>query len=126
MNNMENEKSSIVNEFLPQLKTFMQNESVFGKPYTIGETMVIPVNTMKVGFAFGEGASKNRAAAGGGLTMTPVGFLIVHEGTVKMQSLAGNGTTLETILEKVPEFLEKTYDLAMKVKRDTKKEPENS
>lgn len=106
----------LLKDFLPQLKNFIQSETVFGAPYEVGDVTIIPVNSVKVGFAFGDGkVVKNNkgSAGGGGVLMKPVAFLIIRDGTVTLQNLQSG--TIENVLEKVPDVLEKVTRLIKKM-----------
>ena len=105
-------KDGILKDFIPQLKSFVQSETVFGKPYEVGDITIIPVNSVKVGFGFSSGGiskSMEGGAGGGGVLLTPLAFLIIKGDTVTTHSLTSG--TIEAILEKVPDFLEKLVNL---------------
>jgi uncharacterized spore protein YtfJ len=112
---------SILENFLPQLKSCIKSETVFGEPYTLGDITLIPVNSVRVGFGFGSGdASKNidGSGGGGGVLMTPVAFLVVKEGDVSIHNLSAG--TIENVMDKAPE----TFDRLLKiVKKATTKKP---
>ena len=98
-------------DFIPQLKDFVQSETVFGEPMKLEGVTLIPVHSVKVGFGFGDAEKKN--AGGGGVILTPVAFVIIQKGIVSIQSMkTGN---IESLLEKIPNFLEKSYDFVEKV-----------
>ncbi|KAK3584144.1 hypothetical protein CHS0354_035224 [Potamilus streckersoni] len=86
------EKNNLTDNFLPQLKKFLQNETVFGEPYKIEGITIIPVNSVKVGFAYGGSQKDQRdtGAGGGGVTLTPVAFLIVKNDTVSFQPISSD------------------------------------
>ena len=100
----------LLEDFIPQLKTFVETETVFGRPVSIGEITLIPVQTVKVGFGMGSGEPRRNddgkaSAGGGGVSMSPLAVIVVKDGFVSVQSL--NASNVEGILEKVPDFLEK-------------------
>jgi len=105
---MEKEKNSILNDLIPQLKTFVKSETVFGEPYTIGTVTLIPVNSVRMGFGFGEGENlkkSDKAVGGGGVLLTPVAFIIIKDGEVSIHNLTTG--TIESVMEKIPELLDK-------------------
>lgn len=104
---MESKQSKLINDFLPNLKTFIKSETVFGEAYTLGEVSIIPVNSVKVGFAFGEAGTKKvePQGAGGGVTLSPVAFIVVKDGDVSIHSL--NAGTIENVMGKVPEVVDR-------------------
>ena len=111
--NTENsEKNSILKEFIPQLKSLVQSETVFGEPYKVGEVTLIPVNSVKVGFGFGNGEIlKNRdtGGGGGGVLLTPVAFIVIKGDMVTIESLSSG--TIESVIEKVPGLVEKLTEI---------------
>lgn len=112
----KSENDHLLKDFLPQLKNFIQSETVFGKPYEVGDVTIIPVNSVKVGFGFGNGnvvKSTKGTGGGGGVLLQPVAFLIVKDGTVTLQNLQSG--TIENVLEKVPDVLEKVTNLLKKL-----------
>jgi len=120
-------KENIFQEFIPQLKNFVQSEMVFGKPYEMDGVTIIPVNSVKVGFAFGEGSGKNvpeknsaSGAGGGGVMVNPIAFIIVKDGEVSLHNIT-NGS-IENIMDKIPDFLEKLLNLTKKIKKEPAKE----
>ncbi|MGK0289987.1 MAG: putative spore protein YtfJ [bacterium] len=107
--------SSILNSFLPQLKDFVKSETVFGKAYEVGDITLIPVNSVKVGFGFGNGELlKKRGASGGGggVLLSPVAFIVIKDGNVTIESLSSG--TIENVLDKVPGLLEKVSTIVKK------------
>lgn len=120
---MDSEKT-ILNSFLPQLKSFVKSETVFGEPYVMGDVTMIPVNSVKVGFGFGSGDTKtvDSSGGGGGVLLTPVAFIVVKGEDVSIHNLSAG--TIENVLEKVPEALEKLISLFQKLQRKSKKTDE--
>jgi uncharacterized spore protein YtfJ len=117
---MEGEKS-ILDNFLPQLKSFVKSETVFGEPYTLGEITLIPVNSVKVGFGFGAGDAKKKvdgSAGGGGVLLTPVAFLVVRDGDVSIHNLSAG--TLENVIDKAPEAIDRLLNLVQKLRKKPK------
>lgn len=96
-----------INNFIPQLKDFVQSESVFGKPYELNGVTIIPINSIKIGFGFGSRDMIKKPSSGGGgaISMTPTGFIVIKGDSVTLHNL--NGGQLENVLEKVPDFLDK-------------------
>lgn len=121
---MESGKS-ILDSFLPQLKSLIKSETVFGEPYTIGEVSIIPVNAVRVGFGFGEGDASKKidgSGGGGGVLMTPVAFLVVKDDDVSIHSLSAG--TVENIIDKAPEALDRFINIIQKVRNKPKKSDE--
>ncbi len=113
---MESDKSVLEN-FLPQLKSFIKSETVFGEPYSIGEVTLIPVNSVKVGFGFGAGDAGKKldgTGGGGGVLLTPMAFVVVKDGDVSIQNLSAG--SIENIIDKAPDALERLMKIIQKVR----------
>jgi len=97
---MNSDLNSLLGDMMSKLKTMIDSDTVVGKPIPAGDNMVLPVSKLSFGFATGgsdkkpeekkEGASlpDSIALIGGGMTVTPLGFLVVGDGDIfyiKMQ-----------------------------------------
>ncbi|PCI27990.1 MAG: sporulation protein [SAR324 cluster bacterium] len=121
---MDEGKTNMLNEFLPQLKNFVKAETVFGEPYTLGEITLIPVNSVKVGFGYGNsGITKNTdtTGGGGGVLLTPVAFIVIKGDDVNIHSL--NSGAIENVMDKFPGVVEKLGNLFQKFQQK-KQSPE--
>jgi len=110
------EKKDLLKDFIPQLKSFVKSETVFGEPYKIGDVTLIPVNSVRVGFGFGTGEiikKTDSAGAGGGVLLTPVAFVVIKDGNISIHSLSGG--TIENVIEKAPEALDKVLSIVQKL-----------
>ncbi len=114
--------NTIFKTFLPQLKSFVKSETVFGDPYSVGEITLIPVNSVKVGFGFGAGdvtKKMDSSGGGGGVLLTPVAFIVIKDGDVTIHNLSSG--SFENVLNKAPEALDKLIKILQKVRE--KKSP---
>ena len=92
--------------------------SVIGNPITTPDGVtIIPVSKVSVGFGGGgsDFVSKNAnhhenpfgGGAGGGVKITPIAFLVIREGSVRMIPVAAPAnTTADRVVEMVPDVLE--------------------
>ena len=91
--------------------------SVIGTPITTPDGVtIIPVSKVSVGFGGGGSDFVNKSGgdapfgggAGGGVKVTPICFLIVQNGSVRMMPVAAPAsTTADRIVEMVPDTLDK-------------------
>jgi uncharacterized spore protein YtfJ len=116
---MEETGKTILDSFLPQLKSFVKSETVFGEPYQIGKVTVIPVNSVRVGFGFGSSGPQkmDSSGGGGGVLLTPVAFIAIRGEDVSIHNL--NAGTIENVLDKAPEALEKLFSIIQKIQKKT-------
>lgn len=124
------------------LKQITGTDTVIGEPLqTPDGTMILPVTKVSVGFATGGAdyigkhsketnvANSFSGAGGGGISVTPVAFLVISpDGSAKIlnvnnpaDSNADLGTSILSILNKTPQILEKVKAI---FKKDKKESPE--
>lgn len=100
---------------IAKIKEMIDVNSVIGNPITTPDGVtVIPVSKVSVGFGGGgsDYAKSTKDAfgggAGGGVKVTPICFLIVKDGAVRMMPVATPAnTTADRIVEMVPDTLDK-------------------
>ncbi len=104
---------------IAKIREMVDVNSVIGNPITTPDGVtIIPVSKVSVGFGGGgsDFVSKNvnrqdnpfGGGAGGGVKVTPIAFLIVKEGTVRMLPVAAPAnTTADRLVEMVPDVLDK-------------------
>ncbi len=104
---------------IAKLREMVSVNSVIGDPIVTADGVtIIPVSNVSVGFGGGgsDFVSKNvnkqenpfGGGVGAGVKVTPVAFLIVKEGSVRMLPVATPAnTTADRIVEMVPDTLDK-------------------
>ena len=104
---------------IAKIREMVDVNSVIGNPITTPDGVtIIPVSKVSVGFGGGgsDFVAKNGAGsenpfgggAGGGVKVTPICFLIVKDGAVRMMPVAvPANTTADRIVELVPDTLDK-------------------
>lgn len=122
----ENNKiQEIIKESLENIRSIIDANTVIGTPMeTSNGVTIIPVSKISMGFASGgldfdgkkAASAKNFGGGGGtGLSVQPVGFLVIsHEGRVEMINV-GQKTPKDTI-EQVADLLERTPDIVYRLK----------
>lgn len=102
---------------MAKIREMVDVNSVIGDPIIADGVTIIPVS--KVSFGMGGGGSdfvsKNASAAnpfgggaGAGVSITPIAFLIIKEGNVRMLPVAmPANTTVDRVVEMVPDFVDK-------------------
>ena len=123
-----------------KIREMVDVNSVIGDPITTPDGVtIIPISKVSVGFGGGgsDFVSKNvnkhenpfGGGAGGGVKITPVAFLIVKDGNVRMMPVAAPAnTTADRIVEQVPDLLDKItgfIDSRTEKKNEKKTEEEN-
>ena len=104
---------------IAKIRDMVDVNSVIGDPITTADGVtIIPVSKVSVGFGGGgsDYVSRNLnkqenpfgGGAGGGVKVTPIAFLIIKEGNVRMLPVAAPAnTTADRIVEQVPDLLDK-------------------
>ena len=100
---------------IQKIREMVDVNSVIGNPITTPDgTTIIPVSKVSVGFGGGgSDFTKNTEAfgggAGGGVSVTPICFLIVNkDGNVRMMPVpVPANTTADRLVEMVPDTLDK-------------------
>ena len=105
---------NMLDNTISKIREMHDVNSVIGKPITTPDGVtIIPVSKVSVGFGGGgSDYTKNQEAfgggAGGGVKVTPICFLIVKDGAVRMMPVAAPAnTTADRIVEQVPDVLDK-------------------
>ena len=103
---------------MSKIREMVDVNSVIGEPITTPDGVtIIPVSKVSVGFGGGgsDFVSKNAGhdnpfggGAGGGVKVTPVAFLIIKDGSVRMLPVAAPAnTTADRLVEMIPDTLDK-------------------
>ena len=110
---------NMLQETISKIREMVDVNNVIGEPITTADGVtIIPVSKVSVGFGGGgsDFVSKNvnhhenpfGGGVGAGVKVTPVAFLIVKEGNVRMLPVATPAnTTADRLVEMVPDTLDK-------------------
>ena len=100
-----------------KIREMVNANTVVGEPITTGDVTIIPISKISIGLGGGgsDFATKNTSDANGfgggvgaGVKVTPVAFMIIKDGNVRMLPVAvPANTTADRIVELVPETLDK-------------------
>lgn len=101
--------AEVIKTALDQMQSIAKTETVFGEPIVAGEVTIIPVSRISVGFAAG-GAGKDEkfgsgAGTGGGISITPVAFIVVTGEKVQVQPLIPTDPVMSKILAIAPDII---------------------
>jgi uncharacterized spore protein YtfJ len=118
---MEIRVDELLDKVSGHVKSIANTDTILGDEFTMGEYTCRPV--IKVGTGFGSGtgtgddpkrkSSGTGTGAAAGIGVTPVGFLVAKGDEISF--VPSNRTAgLGTLLEKVPDLLEKVVDMKNK------------
>ncbi|MDP6052261.1 MAG: GerW family sporulation protein [Candidatus Latescibacteria bacterium] len=106
--------NEIIQTVLEQLRKIADTEVHVGKPLQVGETFVIPVSKISLGFGAGgfgvEGDQKQGSGTGGGVSIEPVAFLVIRGENAQLLHLNSPGSPMGKLLEIMPEVIEQVKD----------------
>ena len=117
---MSQNASNMLESTIAKIREMVDVNSVIGDPITTPDgTTIIPVSKVSIGFGGGGSDYVSRnvnkldnhpfgGGAGGGIKVTPIAFLIVKEGSVRMLPVAAPAnTTTDRLVEQIPDTLDK-------------------
>ena len=115
---MSQKLPNMLDSTIAKIREMVDVNSVVGDPITTPDGVtIIPISKVSVGFGGGgsDFASKNAGqdnpfggGVGAGVKVTPIAFLIVKEGSVRMLPVAAPAnTTADRLVEMVPDTLDK-------------------
>ena len=111
---------------LNKIRGLTDSGTVVGEPITLpnGATAV-PISKVSFGFASGGSDLPNSkqvdmfgGGTGGGVTITPIAFLVTSGDSVKVMQLDTIGSTADNVVRSIPEILDKISELTGKKKSE--------
>lgn len=106
--------SELTESSMKQLQTLVDSNAVIGKPIETSDgTTILPV--CKISFGYVSGGSDLPSSqkemfgggSGGGVTMTPIAFLVLKDGDVKLIQVQSFSNTVDRAVGMVPEVMDK-------------------
>ena len=113
---MSNSVPNMMEGMLHKIREMIDANTVMGTPVTTPDgTTIIPISKVSIGFGGGgsdfatnKGGNPFGGDAGGGVKVTPVAFIVVSEGNVRMLPVAqAANTTADRLVEMIPDTLDK-------------------
>ena len=108
---------NMLQETISKIREMVDTNNVIGEPIVVGDVTIIPVSKVSVGFGGGGSDFTSKTpvktepfggGVGGGVKVTPICFLVVKDGNVRMMPVATPAnTTADRIVEMVPDTLDK-------------------
>ena len=120
-----------INQFMgvsmEKIRSLVDSNTIIGDPISCGDGVtIIPVSKISVGFASGGSDLPTRTQkeyfAGGGMSVKPVGFLVVKNGEVELVQLTMNADKGNVMLDMLPGLIDKIAGL-LKKDKDKPEEP---
>ncbi len=117
---------------MEKIRSVVDANTMIGDPIQCGDgTTVIPVSKVSLGFASGGSDLPTRTAkeyfaggAGAGMSVKPVGFLVVQNGDVRLVQLSMSADKGNVALNMIPEIIDKISALLPKKDKKTANDAE--
>lgn len=113
----ENQLNGFLGVTMDKIKEMVDVNTVIGDPIpTQDGTTVIPISRVSYGFASGgtdlpSKAQPNKGlfagGSGAGITITPIAFLAVKNGSVRILQIEPYFSPVDRVLEKIPDVMDK-------------------
>ncbi|NJK98977.1 MAG: sporulation protein [Bacteroidales bacterium] len=124
---METNFEQVLKNFSEQLKGFASTQTVVGEEFEFGGYRCKPVINVGLGYGGGNGEGEDHrhkgkgkgTGAAGGIGISPVGFLAVKGDEITFIP-ATNKKGLGSVLEKVPDLIEKVMEMKEKKEKAEK------
>lgn len=110
---------------LQRIKEMVDSNTIIGEPITMADgTLILPVSKVSFGFASGGSDFPSKTpkelfggGSGAGVSISPIAFLVVKDGNVKMLQLASQeANATDRIINALPDVLDKLQDMFKKEK----------
>ena len=120
----EQSASGILGTSIEKIKDLVDASTIIGEPIKISETLqIIPVSKVTYGFASGgtDFPSKSNqelfgGGGGAGITISPVAFLVVNNGSVSVKYINAAEGSVERVIGMVPDIVDKATDVISQLK----------
>ena len=94
-----------------KLKEISKSETVVGQPMHLGDSFVVPISRLKIGFMVGTGAKteRNMGATGGAVSIDPIAMLVVGpDGKSYLMSVARSlPSAIDKAVDILPDIISK-------------------
>ena len=116
---------------MDKIREMTDSNTIIGKAITTPDgTMILPVSRVSFGFASGgtDFNGKNNAnkdlfggGSGAGVSISPVAFLVIKDGSVRTIQLSDTSNSLDRALAMLPELVDKVSVMVKSKGEDEKK-----
>ena len=119
----------IMESTLEKMREMVDVSTIIGEPMTTGDTTLIPVSKVSYGFTSGgtdlpskQGNELFGGAGGGGISITPVAFICIQNGKVRMMQINNYTSSADRAIAMIPELVDKLTELIAAKKEEEPKE----
>lgn len=108
----------IMESTLEKMRQMVDVSTIIGEPITTGDTTLIPVSKVSYGFTSGgtdlpskQGNELFGGAGGGGISITPVAFIVIENGKCRMMQINNYTSSADRAIAMIPELVDKLTEL---------------
>lgn len=129
MSENTNKVDNLMGTTMEKIKSMIDVDTVIGSQINTADgTTIIPISRVNYGFASGGSDLPSKAnpgqlfggGAGGAITITPIAFLILKDGNVKVIQIEPFTSSVDRIVQNVPDIVDKITTV---FKKEDKPEP---
>ncbi|MBO5912623.1 MAG: GerW family sporulation protein [Clostridia bacterium] len=122
----DNNISNIMDVTMEKVRTLVDSDTIIGNPITVDNVTIIPVSKVSFGLASGGSDFPSKTVnakmfgggGGAGASVTPICFLVVKDGDVKVLNTTSVASPIEKAISAVPEIIDTVTGLFKKDKED--------
>ena len=110
----EKNVAGVLETTISKIKELVDVSTVIGEPITAGANTIIPISTVKYGFASGgsDFPSKNSqdlfgGGGGAGITIKPIAFLVINGNDVTVKPIVTADSPADNAIAMIPEVINK-------------------
>lgn len=110
--------NKIMESTLDKMREMVDVSTIIGEPIETGDTTLIPVSKVSYGFTTGGTdlpSKQNKelfgGAGGGGITITPVAFIVIQDGKCRMMQINNYTSSADRAIAMIPELVDKVTEL---------------
>lgn len=117
---MQHPISELLNVSMKSLKEMIDANTIIGNPITYNGIIIIPVSKIHLGFVSGGSDIKPNSnkedplfggGTGGGLSLSPICFLVVNNNEVSVLSIDNSTHLVEKLMDVFPKIFDKVKEL---------------
>lgn len=132
MTEKEHPIQGLMNTAMEKIRQMVDVNTIIGDPIAAGGTIIIPVSKVSFGFASGGSDFPSKVpkdlfggASGAGISIQPLGFLVVADGDVRLLQMTVNANNVQSgLVGLVPEVMDKIVELFGKGKHAKAVDPD--
>lgn len=122
--------NGLMDTTLEKIKGMVDSNTIIGDAITMADgTLILPISKVSFGFASGgsDFPSKTQkdlfgGGSGAGVSISPVAFLVVKDGNVRLLQLCDTSNSVDRAIGLVPEMVDKITSLFNKPEKAAKEE----